>query len=84
MYTLSQTTKNNIERVIGIPFEQIKAMTAKEEKEWVNKRCKEHLKFSKHRRYGIIGKGNPLIARKKIRTLKDLDKKNYRTGSKGY
>lgn len=76
MYTLSQTTKNNIERVIGIPIEQVKAMTAKEEKEWVDKRGKAHLKFSKRRRYGVIGRGNPLIARKKIRTLKDLDKKS--------
>lgn len=78
MYTISQTTKSNIEREIGTSLENIRNMTATEEQNWIEIKQKSEIRFSKKRRYGIIGRGNPLIARKKIRTLKDIEKKSSR------
>lgn len=76
MYTISKKTKMNIERVIGIPIEELLTMDRKEERSWIEKRNKSKLSFSKRQRYGIIGRGNPLLARKKIRTAQDLEEKS--------
>lgn len=76
MYTISEKTRANIERVVGISVEKLRNMNAKEERSWIEDKKKERLLFSKRRRYGIIGRGNPLISRKKIRTAEDLDRKS--------
>lgn len=76
MYTMSNMAKQNIERVIGLSLDKIKAMSIDEEQKWVERRRRERLIFSKKRRKGIIGRGNPLLARRKIRTMEDLDKKS--------
>ena len=76
MYTISKKTKMNIERVIGIPIEKLVNMDVKEERSWIEKRNNSKLSFSKGHRYGIIGRGNPLLARRKIRTAEDLAKKS--------
>lgn len=72
MYTMSALTKDNVERVIGMKIAQLNNMTAKEEQAWVKKRCSQKIVFSKTRRQHIVGRGNPLISRRKIRTLADL------------
>lgn len=69
-------TKMNIERVIGIPIEKLVNMNVKEERSWIEKRNNSKLSFSKRHRYGIVGRGNPLLARRKIRTAEDLEKKS--------
>lgn len=74
MYTLSDTTKKNIERVIGLSLDKLKVMSISEEKAWVEKRNNKDLSFSKHLKHGFIGRGNPLLAKRKIRTLADLNK----------
>lgn len=51
-------------------------MSADEERQWVEKKTGKKLSYSKENRHGIIGRGNPLLARKKIRTIEDLDKKS--------
>lgn len=76
MYTISRKTKTNIERVLGIPIEKLTNMDMKEERSWVEKRNNSRLSFSKRQKYGIIGRGNPLLARRKIRTAADLEKKS--------
>ena len=78
MYTISEKTKRNIERVVGLPIDKICSMGMVEERSWVEKRNNKSLVFSKRRRYGVIGRGNPLIARRKIRTAKDLSEKSKR------
>lgn len=76
MYTISEKTRANIERVVGIPIDKLNSMDTAEERSWIENRKKTKLSFSKRRRYGIIGRGNPLIARKKIRTAEDLNQKS--------
>lgn len=78
MYTISNTTKRNIERIVGVPLEKIAEMTVSEEKAWIEHRSKSPLQFSKRKRYGIIGRGNPLLARRKIRTFEDLGKRKHK------
>ena len=78
MYTMSALTKSNVERVTGVTIEEMKSMTMNQERDLVKKRNEERLTFSKQRRFGIIGRGNPLIARRKIRTEEDLNIKSKR------
>ena len=76
MYTISKKTKMNIERVVGMSIEKLVTMDTKEERSWIEKRNNNKLSFSKRQRYGIIGRGNPLLSRRKIRTAEDLEKKS--------
>lgn len=76
MYTISEKTRANIERVVGVSVDKLSNMNAKEERSWIENKKMERLSFSKTRRYGIIGRGNPLIARRKIRTAEDLNQKS--------
>ena len=76
VYTISEKTRANIERVVGIAVNKLCNMNAEEERSWIENKKKERLSFSKRRRYGIIGRGNPLIARRKIRTAEDLEQKS--------
>lgn len=73
MYTMSALAKENVERVIGMKIGQLNNMTAKEEQAWVEERSKQKIAFAKTRRHRVIGRGNPLVSRRKIRTLADLN-----------
>ena len=76
MYRISNTTKKNLEHSLGMSLAAFSSMTAEEEKEWANKKNGKKVVFSKRKRHGIIGRGNPLLARRKIRTIEDLSKKS--------
>lgn len=76
MYVMSEETKKNIERVTGLSIERIKRMTVREEQSWIEEWTGKKLSFSKERKRGIIGRGNPLLSRRKNRTYKDLDAKS--------
>lgn len=68
---LSKETKNNISQVIGIDFASIVEYEPLEEMTLVGKK----VVFSKKTNLKKIGRGNPLLARHKIRTMADVDKK---------
>lgn len=76
MYTISNTAKSNIERVVGLSMDKIKSLSFQEEQQWVESRTKKKICFSKKRKRGVAGSGNPLLVHKKIRTIEDLDKKS--------
>lgn len=76
MYKISDKTKENLERSLGISLETLDKMTADEEREWIEKKAGKKLCFGKKRKNGIAGRGNPLLARRKIRTKEDLDIKS--------
>lgn len=76
MYKLSVETEQNIERIVGAPMQRIKNMTAEDERELVLKKTGKMLVFSKKQRHGIIGRGSPYLARRKIRTAQDLEEKS--------
>lgn len=75
MYTLSDRTKKNIERVLGIDIGDLLGMSINEEMEWIQKNHERPI-FSKVRRKMVLGRGNPLLSRRKIRTMDDLDNKS--------
>lgn len=74
-YELSQRTKDNLSACVGTPFERITDLSLDEEIVLASKKRGSEIVFSKKRRSGRVGRGNPLLARKKIRTLKDVEKK---------
>ena len=75
MYNMSSKTKRAIEETVGLPLQKISSMSVLEEKQWIEKTTKKEVVFSRNRHYGIIGRGNPLLARKKIRTMSYVDDK---------
>lgn len=77
MYNISSMTKNNLERSLGLPLTEYSKMTADEEMRWIEKKINKRVVYSKLRRHGVIGRGNPLLSRRKIRTIDDLMKKSH-------
>lgn len=76
MYRISGMAQTNIERVLGVSIAQIKEMSYEEQEKLAQKKVKDtKIIFSKKKRKGRIGRGNPLLARRKIRTKEDLEKK---------
>lgn len=73
MYTMSERAIKNIEDTVGLPIEKIRKLTIEEEIDWVEKRSGKKTVFSKEKKALIIGRGNPLLARKRIRTVDDLN-----------
>lgn len=68
---LSELTKKNISSCIGKPFGEIVTIEPDDEKNVIYRKvC-----FSKKRDIRKTGRGNPLLARKKIRTLEDVELK---------
>lgn len=76
MYKVSDVAKLNIEKTVGLKIDEIVNMSFDEQQQWVNNRTKSKLKFSKIHKRGVVGRGNPLLARKKIRTINDLNVKS--------
>ena len=68
MFNISNTTKKNIERVTGLTMDKIRTMTPQEEIEWMKRERNKKTFFSKKPHRGIVGRGNPLLSRRKIRT----------------
>jgi len=76
MYAISNTTKKNLERSFGMSLAAFSSMTAAEENQWANNKNGKKVVFSKSKRHWMIGRGNPLLARRKIRTIEDLSRKS--------
>ena len=72
MFVLSVITKNNIKKATGLYVDQIIEMDISNELNIVKSKTASILRFSKRRKYGIIGRGNPLLSRRKIRTIEDI------------
>lgn len=76
VFELSERTKRNISNCVGVPFEQIIGLTPEEEVQAASrKRGGGEIVFSRKRRRGRMGRGSPLLARKKIRLISEVDKK---------
>lgn len=76
MYTLSNTTKANLERSLGIKLKDLAKMSADEERLWIENKIGKKLTYGKKKKHGVIGRGNPLLSRRKIRTIEDLERKS--------
>lgn len=76
MYNISEKTKRNLELSIGSSLDNLKNMSADDEKKWIENKIGHSLKISKKRKHGLFCEGNPLLSRRKIRTIEDLNSKS--------
>ncbi|MFI3173141.1 MAG: hypothetical protein R3Y58_12360 [Eubacteriales bacterium] len=72
---MSNNIRKSIERIVGMPIDKIRIMTQDEERAQVRKISSKDLHFSKRSRKSVYGRGNPLLARKKYRTIDYIDGK---------
>lgn len=72
---MNAETKASLERILGRPLEEISAMDFEEEVRFVEEKTKKPLVFSKTADPRINGRGNPLLVRRRIVTMQDVDKK---------
>lgn len=72
MFSLSKKTVEDLENRTGLTYSQLRSFSLDEELSFFKKNGKQ-VSFSKERREGIIGRGNPLLARRRIRTMEDVD-----------
>ena len=70
---LNQRTRDTIERIIGKSADDLKKMDLIEEKGFVEEKTGKNLIFSKKMDSRMTGRGNPLIIRRRISTMSDID-----------
>ena len=75
MISLKDETKNNLENLLGITLKKLDTFSVSEEIEFVNKKNSHKISFSKKKDARKVGRGNPLLARKRIRTMEEVDKR---------
>lgn len=75
IFEMSERTKKNISTCVRVPFERIVCLSLDEEIKLASQNHSGKIIFSRECSNNRIGRGNPLLARKKIRTIQDVDKK---------
>ena len=70
---LNQRTRDTLERIIGKSADDLKKMDLIEEKRFVEEKTGKNLIFSKKMDSRMTGRGNPLIIRRRISTMSDID-----------
>ena len=70
---LNQRTRDTLERIIGKSADDLKKMDLIEEKIFVEEKTGKNLIFSKKMDSRMTGRGNPLIIRRRISTMSDID-----------
>lgn len=73
--SLSKDVKTALEEIIGLSLEEVSKLDFDEEKNYVETKTKKALRFSKKVDPRITGRGNPLIIRRRITTMEDIDKR---------
>lgn len=75
IFEMSERTKKNISACVGVPFERIVRLSLDEEIGLASQKHGGKIVFSKKRSSRRVGRGNPLLARKKISTIQDVEEK---------
>lgn len=70
---LSKQTRSALERIIGKPISALSAMDFSEEKKFVEEKTGKPLTYSKTPDSRMTGRGNPLIIRRRIATMAEID-----------
>ena len=70
---LNQRTRDTLERIIGKSADDLKKMDLIEEKSFVEEKTGKNLIFSIKLDSRMTGRGNPLIIRRRISTMSDID-----------
>ena len=72
---LSTRTNNSLERIIGTTLEQVSKMDLAQELAYIKEKTGKDVVFPRKMDYRMLSRGNPLIVRRRICTMKDIDKK---------
>ena len=72
---ISEEAKKILEDNIGLSLDQVKELNIHEEMAYVKAKTGKTLTFSKEYDPRKIGRGNPLLARKKITTIEEINAK---------
>lgn len=72
---LSAQTKAALERIIGTTLSQVSKMDLPQELAYVKKKTGKDVKFSKKVDFRMSSRDNPLIVRKRICTMEEIDDK---------
>ena len=75
MYKLSEETKRNISKTVGIPYEKLITMDDEEVTAYIEKKTGKKLKFAQKTRFSSSGDDSVLIDCGKFSTIEDVDKK---------
>ena len=70
---LNQRTRDTLERIIGKSADHLNKLDLIEEKSIVEEKTGKNLTFSKKMDSRMTGRGNPLIIRRRISTMSDID-----------
>ncbi len=75
MFVISKSVERIITSKTGRSMSELRNLTLSDEVSLIKERTGKEIGFSKKRNKRIIGRGNPLLARKHIRTMEYVDKK---------
>ena len=75
MRTLELKTRNNLEFLLGIGLSELEPFDVNEEISYIEKRMSSKIQFSRKKDTRKIGRGNPLLARKRFRTMDEVNKR---------
>ena len=72
---LKEEARLILENIVGKSVAEISALDLADEYRYVKEKTKTPLKFSQKIDHRIMGRGNPLINRRRFSTMFDIDKK---------
>jgi hypothetical protein len=72
---ICEESKKILENSIGLPMNQICELNTYDEIALVESRTGKKLQFTKRQNKRKIGRGNPLLARRKIKTIEEINAK---------
>lgn len=75
IFELSERTKKSISNCVGKPFDEICNLSLEEEIAAASKVCGHQIGFSRKPDDRRVGRGNPYLAKRKFRTLEEVEKK---------
>lgn len=75
IYELSERTKKSIADCVGMAFDEICNLSLEEEIAAVSKKYGHKIGFSRKQDNRRIGRGNPYLAKRKFRTIEEVEKK---------
>ena len=75
MITLKKETKENLRNLLGLRLSELDKYSVPEEIAYLEQQSGKKISFSKARDSRKIGRGNPLLARRRIRTMDEVNKR---------
>lgn len=74
-YVLNDRTKKSIADCVGVSFDKICGLSLDEEIAIASKRYGRKITFSQKRDSLRVGRGSPFLARRRFRTLEEVEKR---------